>query len=75
MAMQHVTETSYYALQAMSVTVCALAELADIIPEEDRYASLIRILSERLDADMQALSSEVYNLMGHVPRLDEDQAA
>lgn len=52
MAMHHVTETSYHALQSLGDTACALAELADVIPSEDRYSALLRILSERLDSDM-----------------------
>ncbi len=71
MAMHHVTETSYHALQSLGDTACALAELADVIPSEDRYSALLRILSERLDADMQAMQKEVHALWTFVPEVPD----
>lgn len=74
MAMHNVTENSYHALDALGTTVCALAELAEIIPSEDRYASLVRILAERLEADMEVIRRQVYELWQFVPELpDTDQ--
>lgn len=73
MAMHHVTETSYHALQSLGDTACALAELADVIPSEDRYSALLRILSERLDADMQAMQKEVHALWTFVPEVPETE--
>jgi hypothetical protein len=72
MAMHHVTETSYHALQSLGDTACALAELADVIPSEDRYSALLRILSERLDSDMQAMQKEVHALWTFVPEVPEE---
>lgn len=72
MAVHHVTETSYYALQSLGDTACALAELADVIPSEDRYSALLRILSDRLDADMQLMRREVYALWAFVPEAPEE---
>lgn len=72
MAMHHVTETSYHALQSLGDTACALAELADVIPSEDRYSALLRILSERLDSDMQAMQKEVHALLTFVPEVPEE---
>ena len=71
MAIHHVTETSYHALQSLGDTACALAELADVIPSEDRYSALLRILSERLDADMQAMQKEVHALWTFVPEVPD----
>lgn len=62
MAINHVTESSYHALQSLGDTVCALAELAGVIPAEERYSALIRILAERLDGDMQAVQKQTYAL-------------
>jgi hypothetical protein len=73
MAMHHVTETSYHALQSLGDTACALAELADVIPSEDRYSALLRILSERLDADMQAMQKEVHTLWTFVPEVPDTE--
>lgn len=73
MAMHHVTETSYHALQSLGDTACALAELADVIPSEDRYSALLRILSERLDADMQAMQKEVHALWTFVPEVPDTE--
>ena len=73
MAMHHVTETSYRALQSLGDTACALAELADVIPSEDRYSALLRILSERLDSDMQAMQKEVYALWTFVPEVPDTE--
>lgn len=73
MAMHHVTENSYHALQSLGDSVCALAELADIIPAEDRYSALIRILAERLDSDMQTIQKLTYELWQFVPAPSEDE--
>lgn len=73
MAMHHVTETSYHALQSLGDTACALAELADVIPSEDRYSALLRILSERLDSDMQAMQKEVHALWAFVPEVPDTE--
>jgi len=73
MAMHHVTETSYHALQSLGDTACALAELADVIPSEDRYSALLRILSERLDSDMQAMQKEVHALWTFVPEVPDSE--
>lgn len=73
MAMHHVTETSYHALQSLGDTACALAELADVIPSEDRYSALLRILSERLDSDMQAMQREVHALWTFVPEVPDTE--
>ena len=73
MAMHHVTETSYHALQSLGDTACALAELADVIPSEDRYSALLRILSERLDSDMQAIQKEVHALWTFVPEVPDTE--
>lgn len=71
MAMHHVTENSYHALQSLGDSVCALAELAEIIPAEDRYSALVRILAERLDSDMQAVQKQVYELWTFVPEVPD----
>jgi hypothetical protein len=71
--MHHVTETSYHALQSLGDTACALAELADVIPSEDRYSALLRILSERLDSDMQAMQKEVHALWTFVPEVPDTE--
>jgi len=73
MAMHHVTETSYHALQSLGDTACALAELADVISSEDRYSALLRILSERLDSDMQAMQKEVHALWTFVPEVPDTE--
>lgn len=73
MAMHNVTENSYHALDALGTTVCALAELAEIIPSEDRYASLVRILAERLEADMEGIRRQVYELWQFVPELPDTE--
>jgi len=73
MAMHNVTENSCRALDALGITVCALAELAEIIPSEDRYASLVRVLAERLEADMEGIRRQVYELWQFVPELPDTE--
>lgn len=75
MAMHHVTENSYRALDALGTTVCALAELADIIPSDDRYASLVRILSERLQSDMEGVRRQVHDLWQFVPEVPDSHCS
>jgi hypothetical protein len=61
------TKPSYDALNSVSSSVRAFVELVDLIPEEDEGASLLRILSDRLESDFSKLQSEVYALWRLVP--------
>jgi hypothetical protein len=61
------TKPSYDALNSVSSSVRAFVELVDLIPEEDEGASLLRILSDRLESDFSKLQSEVYALWRFVP--------
>ena len=61
------TKPSFDALNSVSSSVRAFVELVDLIPEEDEGASLLRILSDRLESDFSKLQSEVYALWRLVP--------
>jgi len=67
MAVSDYTKPSYDALNSVSSSVRAFVELVDLIPEEDERASLLRILSDRLESDFSKLQTEVYALWRFVP--------
>ena len=67
MAVSDYTKPSYDALNSVSSSVRAFVELVDLIPEEDEMASLLRILSDRLESDFSKLQSEVSALWRLVP--------
>lgn len=67
------TKPSYDALNSVSSSVRAFVELVDLIPEEDEGASLLRILSDRLESDFSKLQGEVYALWRLVPDTEKPE--
>lgn len=61
------TKPSYDALNTVFNDIRAFADLVDLIPEEDDGATLLRILSDRLESDFGKLRNEVYGLWKFVP--------
>lgn len=51
----------------MSETVRAFVDFADLLPEDDSFSSLLRILGDRLESDMFLLRKEVGDLWKLVP--------
>lgn len=53
---------TYRSLIALKKSVEALTQFADLMPSEDEHASLIAVLSDRIDTDFCALSGELTRL-------------
>ena len=70
MANSDVIKPSYDALQSLTDTARALADLVDVIPSDDSLSSLLRILSERLDSDVQSMRLKLPELWAQIPDSD-----
>lgn len=64
------TKPSYDALNTVFNDIRAFVDLVDLIPEEDDGATLLRILSDRLESDFLMLRNEVYGLWNFIPNSD-----
>lgn len=73
MATSDCIKPSYDALNSVSNSVKAFVELVNLIPEEDEGASLLRILSDRLESDFSKLQIEVYALWRLVPDIEKPE--
>ena len=58
----HDLTDTYRSLIALKKSVEALTQFADLMPSEDEHASLIAVLSDRIDTDFCALSGELTRL-------------
>lgn len=77
MAIHNAIESSYRSLETLGVTVNALVELAEILPSENRYSSIVRVLAERLESDMEQVrkhSYEVWHVVPEVPDTDDNHS-
>lgn len=68
MANTDLTINSYHSLNALGNAVCALVELAELIPQEGNYSSLLRIIADRLESDFTAMRNDAIMLW---PELEE----
>lgn len=63
-------QPSFDALQSLADTARAFADLVDVIPRDDALSSLLRILSERLDSDVQSMRRQLPDLWAQIPDSD-----
>lgn len=63
-------QPSFDALQSLTDTARAFADLVDVIPRDDALSSLLRILSERLDSDVQSMRRQLPDLWAQIPDSD-----
>ena len=66
MATTDLTTNIYRSLNALGNAVCAIVELAQLIPEEDNYSSLLRIIADRLEGEFTAVRNDTIKLWGPV---------
>jgi len=64
------TKPSYDALNTVFNDIRAFTDLVDLIPEEDDGATLLRIVSDRLESDFLMLRTEVFRLWNFIPESD-----
>lgn len=50
---------TYRQLKALECAITALAEAASLIPEDDDHAALVRVLSDRIETEFEALQAKV----------------
>lgn len=58
MTNRDLTDT-YRQLKALERAITALTEAASLIPEDDDHAALVRVLSDRIDTEFEALQGKV----------------
>lgn len=58
MTNRDLTDT-YRQLKALERAITALTEAASLIPEDDDYAALVRVLSDRIETEFEALQGKV----------------
>lgn len=56
------TVESYYSLGSLDKSIRAFVEFAHVLPEEDRFAPLLLVLADRIEADFTALRNDVIRL-------------
>lgn len=66
MASADLNTNSYHSLNTLGNTVCAFVELVELIPQEDNYASLLRVIADRLEGDFTAMRNDTIKLWGPV---------
>lgn len=67
------TKPSYDALNTVFNDIRAFVDLVDLIPEEDDGATLLRIVSDRLESDFVMLRKEVHRLWNFVPDTEKPE--
>ncbi|MGL4777015.1 MAG: hypothetical protein ACRCWT_11430 [Aeromonas veronii] len=58
MTNRDLTDT-YRQLKALERAITALTEAASLIPEDDDHAALVRVLSDRIETEFEALQGKV----------------
>lgn len=58
MTNRDLTDT-YRQLKALERAITALTEAARLIPEDDDHAALVRVLSDRIETEFEALQGKV----------------
>lgn len=55
----HDLTDTYRQLKALERAITALTEAASLIPEDDDHAALVRVLSDRIETEFEALQGKV----------------
>ncbi|MFQ1761282.1 hypothetical protein ACK37B_20600 [Aeromonas veronii] len=58
MTNRDLTDT-YRQLKALERAITALTEAASLIPEDDDHAALVRVLSDRIETEFEALQGKI----------------
>ena len=56
------TTDTYHSMNTLDLSIRAFVELAHVIPEDDRYASLLLVLADRLESDFTAMRNDAIKL-------------
>lgn len=62
MAGQDVITKSYRSLNSLELAIRAFVEVAHLMPEEERYASLLLVLADRLEREFAVVSNDTIHL-------------
>ena len=70
MAKTDLTTNSYHTLNSLDMSIRAFVEFAHVLPEEDRFAPLLRVLADRIESDFTAMRNDTIRLLA---LLEEDE--
>jgi len=62
MAGQDVITNSYRSLNSLELAIRALAEVARMMPEEERFAPLLQVLTDRIEREFAVVSNDTIHL-------------
>ena len=57
------TET-YRRIKALEQAITAFSEVTSVVPSEDQYASLMSVMSDRIESEFSALKAEIFRTCG-----------
>jgi len=57
------TET-YRRIKALEQAITAFSEVTSVVPSEDQYASLMSVMSDRIESEFSALKAEIVRTWG-----------
>lgn len=57
------TET-YRRIKALEQAITAFSEVTSVVPSEDQYASLMSVMSDRIESEFSALKAEISRTWG-----------
>jgi RNA processing factor Prp31 len=57
------TET-YRRIKALEQAITAFSEVTSVVPSEDQYASLMSVMSDRIESEFSALKAEIFRTWG-----------
>jgi len=66
MTEQDLTDT-WLRLKALEQAITAFSEITETIPSDDRYASFMVVMAERIEGEFCALQSEMFRTFGKKP--------
>lgn len=66
MTEQDLTDT-WLRLKALEQAITAFSEITETIPSDDRYASFMVVMAERIEGEFCALHSEILRTFGKKP--------
>ena len=74
MAKADLTTNSYNTLNSLDMSIRAFVEFAQVLPEEDRFASLLLVLADRIESDFTAMRNDTIRLWAPIEEEDDERA-
>ena len=74
MAKADLTTNSYNTMNSLDMSIRAFVEFAHVLPEEDRFASLLLVLADRIESDFTAMRNDTIRLWAPIEEEDDERA-